>query len=172
MALIATPGAVDANSYSTLVKFNAYQLEQVFPKGAGTTDGQKEAALITATRNFDAHFRWKGTPTFPDVPQALGFPRTGLYYQGIPVNPLTIPLQLEIATNEYAGLLLTTDPSVPNDVQVQGIKKVKASSVEVEFTGEGKFDIISPYVLSLIPPEWYEGGITDVSGSRIIFRNL
>lgn len=171
MALIATPGASNANSYATVAEFDAYQLEQVFPKGATSTTTQKEAALITATRNIDARFKWKGTPTFPDVPQALGFPRTGLYWRGIPVDPLTIPSQLKAATIEYAGLLLTTDPSVPNDVQVQGIKKVKASSVEVEFTGEGKFDIISPYVMALIPPEWY---LSDEEAGKtvMIFKNL
>lgn len=180
MALIATPGAADANSYATVAQAQAY-MDTLLTDASGwstATTPTKEAALITATRLIDSWFRWLADPTYSD--QALGFPRTGLYLNNQVVNPLTIPRQMVEATSEFARELLTVDPAtIITDTAAQGIEEAKAGSLSVKFTeiaaSDRRLAPIPAYVISLIPSQWYEGGAgaidngDETSNVRLIF---
>lgn len=163
MALIATAGASDANSYATVAEAQAYMdtLLTGTDGWSAATTARKEASLITATRLIDAAYRWLGSPTFSD--QALGFPRTGLELNAQTVNPDTIPRQMKEATSEFARQLLTVDPAtIITDTTSQGIEEAKAGSLSVKFTAVASEDRrllpIPAYVAALIPSQWYEGG--------------
>lgn len=163
MALEATPGLATSDSYATVAEAQSYMdtLVSGTAAWADLTLAQKEGTLKTATRLVDLRYRWLRDPTYPGV-QALGFPRTGLYLNSNPVNPLTIPPQIRDAISEFARQLATTDPAtLITDVAAQGITRVKASSVEVEFSDKQERSGPRPipaYVESMIPSQWYEGG--------------
>lgn len=76
MALVTTPGAVDADSYATLAAADAYFLARGIATWTGT-DAVKEAALRRATTYLDNQYRgrWKGYKTAQT--QALAWPRIG-----------------------------------------------------------------------------------------------
>src|SRR5215510_7168932 len=90
MALIATSGASNANSYITQVEAAVYSPAQ-------------EAAIQLATLQLDLYLAWQGTRTYPT--QALAWPRTGVFYHdtGMLIPPDTIPEWLKRATAEQAG---------------------------------------------------------------------
>lgn len=174
MALNAIPGDAAADSFATVAEFDAYQATVVFPKGATATVDQKERALKQATRALGHAYIWLGEPTYPGV-QSLEFPRTGLEYNGNPVDSTTIPAQLRDATCELAGQWLTVDPSAVNDVQAQGITKIKAGPVELGFKETFEQTLIPFFVDGFIPPEWYlsaEEAAAGVNGGGFLFRNI
>src|SRR5688572_8720086 len=165
MALIATPGAVNANSFETLAEFNTYLSERLFSETASAaTDAKKEAALIMSTRLIGRWFIWNGmvwTQT-----QSLPFPRLGLVNaNGQPIPEGVVPQELKDAESELALVLLnagTTDVTQASDTA--GISKIKASSVEITFkdvkdTLAGK--VMIDTVTMLIPLSWYSATIVD-----------
>jgi hypothetical protein len=165
MALIATPGAVNANSFETLAEFNTYLSERLFSETASAaTDAKKEAALIMSTRLISRWFIWNGTVWTQT--QSLPFPRIGLVNgNGQPIPEGVIPQELKDAESELAIVLLnagTSDPTQSSDTA--GISKLKASSIEITFkdvqeTLAGK--VMIDTVTMLIPPSWYSLTIVD-----------
>jgi hypothetical protein len=170
MALIATPGAANANSFLTLAEFNAYLTERLFTEVASAaTDAKKEASLIMSTRLVGRWFIWNGQASYEI--QALPFPRIGLLSSvGFLIPSDVIPRELKEATAELAIVLLnagTSDPTQSSDTA--GISKLKASSIEITFkdvqeTLAGKVMIDS--VTMLIPLSWYERTIVDEEEQR------
>lgn len=74
LTLINTFGAADANCYSSLSEANSYMVTKFNSDDwTSLTDPQKEAALLTATRQVDAK-SWRGDRFFYN--QSLQFPRT------------------------------------------------------------------------------------------------
>jgi len=133
LTLVATPGAANANSYCDEAFATAYH--EAHPYGATWTDGDaetKKACLITATRLLDEQFDWFGRVV--NDTQRLLWPRDGVYdLNGYEIDDEVIPEKLQQATAELARLLLASDRTADNDAEAQGIKRVKAGSVEVEF---------------------------------------
>lgn len=137
VTLIATPGAPNANSFTTREWANEYLSGQLFADGdwENVDDDQKDRALITATRLIiDAAREWTGYLVDPG--QALPFPRSGVYQRvyswGLyPTN--VIPVELQQATAEYARQLwnLGSMPDSPSDAA--GLKELKAGPVELVF---------------------------------------
>lgn len=72
MAIVATVGAANANSYLTVEQADAYLADRLGAEAWAALDGQKETALKQATRELDRH-RFKGCRANSD--QALQFPR-------------------------------------------------------------------------------------------------
>ncbi len=96
---------------------------------ASTID--KDKALVSAARFFDRQ-NWQGKKE-ADV-QPLEFPRTGLVDKdGDPVDSTKVPIEMEEGGYEL-GLSLLDDPTVQENVNTgSNTKRVKASTVEVEF---------------------------------------
>ncbi len=98
MAIIATAGAADANSYVTMEEAEAYLATRfggaVF---AAADESDQEIALIQATRQIDRH-RFHGRKN--SVEQALEFPRAYPYTE--PVTPSEVPRKVKDACCEQA----------------------------------------------------------------------
>lgn len=105
MALVATPGAADADSYVTLAEFDAYAVLLGWTVTA--TDAVKEAALRRGRVYLDSRYNWKGARATGD--QALQWPRSGVYdMDGYHVDEDAIPqpikdAQCELAYQEVSG---------------------------------------------------------------------
>lgn len=126
-------GLINSNAYTSVAFMRAYFAD------VGTTfaqaDGLLQVAIIKATRYVENRFggRWLGQREFPEVPQALGWPRLYVmqpdsceYYTGVPE-----PLQR--AVSEYAARALTTElQPVPTASPFVTRTKKKAAAVEIE----------------------------------------
>jgi hypothetical protein len=144
LTLIATPGAPDANSYATVADGDAYHEAHLYATAwTGATEPNKTIALVMATRVLDARCRWKGTAV--SDAQALGWPRYNVAdpNTGYILSHLLIPRQVREATCELARTLLAGDRTADNQADAQGLTKLKAGPVELEFK-----DFIVPKVLS------------------------
>jgi len=87
---------------------------------------------------------------------------------GFAIAETVLPDELKMATARLAARLATTDVTAENEAAVQGITRVKAGPVEVEYRDDGT---ILPYrdhpaaplqhwstlpadILALLPPSW------------------
>ena len=138
MALIVTPGAVDANSYSTVAEFKTYRTNRLPEVAAvlAATDPQIEAALIVGARNLGAYFTWNGSAV--DAVQALAWPRIGMLTRNGFAIPTTgaasIQIDLKDAQNEWAYQLLAGASFVGDDEAAKAnLASVRAGSVALSF---------------------------------------
>lgn len=149
IVVIATAGAIDANSYATVAQGDLYHQTHLYGTTWENADtDQKGAALIWATRLLDEQISWNGTKSTST--QALRWPRTevmdpdGYYFDGD-----IIPVWLQNATAELARYLLAEDRTAERGY---GISKVKADVVEVEFDSADEKPILPASVRSMIGP--------------------
>lgn len=134
MAFNSTAGDPLANSYASVAEFTTYasiRLPHIeWIDTASTTS--KENTLILARILLDSYFDWTGVRS--TTTQALPIPRLGWQYEpGFPVASSIVPEQIKNAQSELALQLASGDLLASNDAFKKGIKRVKASSVEVEF---------------------------------------
>jgi hypothetical protein len=129
-------GVVDANSYAAVADADAYFLERGVTGWAGTDD-QKETWLIQATDYIEMRFgrRFLGEKEFPDTPQGLSFPRTGI--EDVDGNEIEgIPLCLMRATYEYANrarvAVLAPDPVFETNGRLLVGKRTKVGPIETD----------------------------------------
>lgn len=180
MAIVATPGAANANSYVTSDEADAYFETRLFSSAwTAASDDSKEAALIWSCRLLDAAFKWRGVTA--SNTQALAWPRIGLLtFTGFPLADTVIPQQLKNAHSEFAGILLSGDRTADNpDLKIlggdQSVTSIKAGPVALTFGG-GSFTtwesfeafirsqssdfaylsrIVPDSVRFLLSPKWY-----------------
>lgn len=129
LTLIATPGAVDANTYCTLAEADSYfekRLHKTTWSDALSAD--KNIALAWATSVLDNEINWYGW-SMSEV-QALRWPRTGLASpDGWTISSTTIPQFLKNATAEFAMHLIDSDRMADDDMA--GIKQIAVSSIQI-----------------------------------------
>lgn len=151
MALDATVGSASANSYATRAEFRTYHAAHVdFEASEDLDDDAVDRALQQATRQFDAYVRWYSFATTQT--QALAWPRTGLHDPGTlaVVASNSLPQRLKNACCEQARLLLARDRALESSQGQDGIRRLKAGSVELEFDatsgggGGGVLQTIAP----------------------------
>ncbi len=127
----ATAGGADANSYITIADADAYFATHLYSDDwEGTTP--KCQSLQMATRLLDQWFEWFGVIATDE--QRLGMPRIGLtdaFGRLLPADE--IPEDIAIATAELGKALIAKNLTADSDTETQGVKRVKAGSVEVEF---------------------------------------
>ena len=132
---VPTVGASNANTYCTIAEANAFFDLSPYPgiwTAVGTTDDQRCRALVTATRLLDEQWDWFGYAT--TLTQRLLWPRAGMIDRKMNSVPIDVlPEDLKIATALLAKTLLDSDVTADNAVNTQGISRVKAGPVEVEF---------------------------------------
>lgn len=179
--LISTPGASDANSFVSLEDANDYFETRLPLDPPWITSGDvPKMLLIMATRILtsmvvprrslrwdkagDPYYytsrAWTGTPSTST--QSLVMPMRGLYdFLGRAIPEDEIHQSMKDATSELAGQLGISDRTLDNDVIVQGIKRVKASSVEVEFKEIIEARVLPDAVLNLLPPWWLTDEIVE-----------
>ena len=71
-------GLIDSNSYVTNAEFAAYMGDICEDITAFSTDQIDAALIMTGSDYLEITYTFCGEITFPDTPQALNFPRTGL----------------------------------------------------------------------------------------------
>lgn len=148
--LVATAGAVNANSYCTLAEGNTYHESHLY--ASTWTDGEddnKIIALVWATRLLDEQYDWVGEKI--SSTQALRWPRSGVIDRdGWEVDFDTIPQFLKNATAELARQLMTSDRFGTRDSAQAGIKSVKAGSVAVEFDSLDRIEVFPEAVDTMV----------------------
>lgn len=138
ITLTPTIGSANANTWADLDYYKQY-LQTRLPlvtwladAVANMIDEQLKIDLIAAGRLMNNLITWTGTPV--DGVQAMTWPRDGMYtINGYAVANTTIPNSLKDAQCEYALQLHNNDLLSDDDAAKKNVKKVKASSVEVEF---------------------------------------
>jgi hypothetical protein len=128
MALNATIGAEDANSYVTAEEATEYFADRIHID-AWTAFVDKESALVTASRLLDWYVKWVGDKV-SDV-QAMGWPRTGVVLpDGIQVPSDIIPVPIKVAVFELALSSVETDRTA--DTDMAGLSEIKAGSITLK----------------------------------------
>lgn len=152
-AIVATVGGASSNSYATAAQADTYHEAHV--SGAtwtAATDDQKCRALVQATRQLDAYVEWDGYAA--STTQALAWPRTGLYDPNTEVDLPSdaLPDELVWATAEQARHLLAGDRAAESTAEVQGVTRIAAGSVELEFapTSGTRQSVLAPAAYQFI----------------------
>jgi len=168
LVLIATPAAIDANTYVTLAEGNAIHLERLHTEvWDDADDATKNAALVMATRLMDSMFVWAEYTTTAE--QALQWPRSGMISanQQYEIDPFEIPIELKRATAEFARQLITSDTSANSDIETQGIASLSAGGVSLSFREDVKAKVVPDAVTFILPSWWFT-----LRGSKTGIRNL
>ncbi len=148
MALIATAGAVDANSYATLAEATAYHA-QTLNAATWTTasDVNKEIALQWATRLLDEQVDWAGD--IVTETQALRWPRAGVYTPDrMLLSSTVIPNFLKQATAELAKQLLASDRTAESSSV--GIAELTMDVVRIVFDKSETKAVLPPSVFNMV----------------------
>jgi len=153
LILVATAGASDANSYATRAEADAYHEARLHADAWTVSDGDKERALVMATRLLDSLVTWTGAAS--GETQALAWPRSGMLTRnGYGISSTIIPQALKDATAEFARQLLTEDRSLDNDVEANGLTQLKAGPVELKFKEAVVRKALPDAVIDLLPESW------------------
>lgn len=153
MALVVEDGTgkVDANGYIDTDFADTYFADRGLAAWTGTPE-VKAQAIIKATDYIETRFGslLKGTPEFPETPQALSFPRVQLFDRyGIAVQG--IPTNLKKATAEYAvrALLAPLMPDLEVDASGQQVtskrEKIGPLEEEVVLNSSASAKLFKPY---------------------------
>jgi len=128
MALDATVGSPDANSYVTVSEANSYFLDRIHSTVWEDFD-DPASALVTASMLLDWYVKWKGYKTTPA--QSMGWPRVNVFRKdGTEIANDIIPNEVKVATYELALSSLKADRTLDNPMA--GIEQVKAGSLMVK----------------------------------------
>lgn len=135
MALIATVGAPDANSYATVAEASAYFVNRVHATAWDSVDDEA-SALISASQLLDWYVKWKGVKT--SSTQSMKWPRTGCYRpdgDGTLIDADVLPPELKVAVFELALSSLDSDRTA--DDPLAGIDEIKAGSIMIKAGNRG-----------------------------------
>lgn len=172
MALIATVGAADANSYVTAAEFATYLTTRPFVPASVTAASttSRESALIMATRMMDAKQCFTGAAA--SSTQSLQWPRTSmLSATGYALASDVLPPQLKDAICEIAIAMLVSDILADNDVAVQGITSISAGPVSLSFKDTIEARGLPATALALLPSSWKcEDKVDENSSSSFLFE--
>lgn len=154
VVVVATVGGVSSNSYLTLADAETYFASRLYTDTWDeASDDRKNRALIMATRLMDTWFDWSGEVA--SINQALLWPRMGVIrpnrtlFVGSSVWPwanLTtglqepsnaIPTRIAEATAVWAQELLASDRTADSTTESEGLKRLKAGPIELEFNSGG-----------------------------------
>jgi len=130
MALIATLGATDANSYVNRAEADLYFADRMHSSTwTALTDAVKDQLLITSSRMLDWHVKWKGTKT--EDTQAMQHPREDMLRpDGTEIDDGVLAPEVKIAVYELALVNITSDRMI--DDPLAGIGQLKAGSLMIK----------------------------------------
>lgn len=145
MPLDATVGGASSNSFLTVARADVLASEHPFADAWLDLDAttEKPPRLIMASRLINYRLCYVFDPASPT--QALKFPVVG---------STVIPIQIELATFELALMLATSNVTTELDQVVQGLRRLKADTVELEFKENIPFRTIPENVMAFIPASW------------------
>lgn len=168
MALDPTIGGAAADTYATLAEADAYMEARLHTTvWDAATDPNKEKALKMAARLLDVNVKWTGAAV--DETQARVWPRSGMFTRNdFAIAEDAIPTDLKNAQIEFAQQLLSADRSLDSDIEVQGITKIKAGTVELGFRDDVKAKVVPDAVKNMLVPSWYD----DTEYTTLVFESL
>jgi len=149
ITIIATAGAVDANSYLTLAEMETIIHQRPHHDSwdalvGSSADDIKKAALIWATRILDT-LNWKGIRA--SETQALRWPREGVYYyDDLLLDETSIPEHLKVATSELAFNLNADDRL--SDSGTEGFKSIQVGSIKLDIDKLDRKILIPKYIMN------------------------
>jgi hypothetical protein len=155
-ALNTIAGDPNQNAYVSLVDANTYHDDRpaVGTTWADADDDAKTRAILFATKLLDSLVEWTGYATTET--QGLLWPRSGMVYRNdFSVPSDIIPTELAEATAEYARQLMVSDRAGDSAVETQGITKLKAGPVELNFKDSVAAKAVPDAVVYLLPGDWY-----------------
>lgn len=130
MALITTPGAVNANSYVSLAEAVVYfslSYNRTAWSNAGSSD--KEKSLSEATRLLDTFVTWNWS--IASTTQSLRWPRRGATDQdGRAILDTQVPANIKDIVCELAYSILSAGGF---DISDNAIDKIKVGPISVDF---------------------------------------
>lgn len=147
-------GKIDANAYISLADADAYHADRFNGCWKGGEDN-RNSAILQATEYIDREFLFVGDKTFPENPQALLWPRTGIYDDEAQLLANDeVPLAIQYATAELAMSALTNGELLP--VSTTGAVKRSRERVGV-IESEQEFDadasaVFYPRVYQMLSP--------------------
>ena len=171
MALVldASVGGASSNTYITLVDAETYFLSK-FHKDTwdAVANADKDLVLVEATRLLDAFYIWRQHPTAST--QALQWPRNGVLDtdRWNLIAEDVLPDELKWATCEWAQAILAGDRTADSETETQGLTRLKAGSVELEFKDSVYAKPVPDVVVNLIPEWWGYVQIQSGSGMRSV----
>ena len=140
MALDATVGGEDANTYAVIADVDEYILTHSTPATeaafwTASTTAQKEAALIRAAQLLDRHVKWTGQ--IAGEAQALSWPRAFAYDRHDRQIPSSIVpaflKEFQIETALWILRLLSEVPEIGNGE----FDSIRVGSLEIDFNENG-----------------------------------
>ncbi len=133
MALDATVGSPNANSYITVSEANQYFTNRAFSDGWDEVEDQP-ALLITASKQLDWYATWKGNKATSE--QSMDWPRKNVVDKSGTLIPSDIiPTAVKEAVAELA--LSSFDGDRTADDDLAGLAMVQASTLKVQTDGGG-----------------------------------
>jgi len=154
MAFDSTVSGASANSYISVAEADAYFEGRLYTtEWDNASLADQEKALRMATTELDP-MDWKGTMTDTTTPQALSWPRSGVYdSNGLLLASDEIPVFLINATSELALSQLVSNRYAEDDAV--GLRKVTAGEVAISWDRRWQNtrnpitvnQMISPYLL-------------------------
>jgi hypothetical protein len=162
MAIIATIGSADANSYVTLAEATAYFLNRLHSDDWVDWEDSADdpgTALVTASSMLDWYMKWKGTKTTST--QSMQWPRTGAERpDGTEIDSNIIPSELKVAVFELALISLEEDRTLDNPLA--GLNQIKAGSLMIKAEAldstSTKRDVIPEKVKMILSDILSQGG--------------
>lgn len=145
-------------SYASLAQADLYLNASVAAEdwqSEDTSDDLKGRGLVTGTRWINS-VSWAGEPDDPSTGNA--FPRKGQ----------DIPTAIINATIELANLLIT-DPELQSDLADPSIKRLKAGSVEIEYTSGALANTQVPFpkfIMDMVRPYLGDTSIGNSGGAK------
>jgi len=128
MALIATIGATDANSYVLQSEASAYFLDRAHAS-AWEDFEQKDQILITSSQMLDWYIKWKGFRA--STTQNMLWPRVNVIRRdGSTIADDVIPNEVKVAVYELALSSLEEDRTI--DDPLSGIDQLRAGSLMIK----------------------------------------
>lgn len=164
MAFVAEDGTglADANSLCSVAYADAYFADRGVAAWTGSNT-VKEQKLVAATDYIETRWgqRFRGAVQFPDTPQALSFPRTGIQSDD------AVPVPIQKACAEYAlralSGALAPDPTVDASGRPVAMKRSKVGPIETEVAyAEGtRVNEFKPYPMAdaLVAPYLRAAGV-------------
>lgn len=137
MALVLTvedgTGLAGANSYATAAEGDAYHEAHVDSAAwTAATTANKEKALVHSTRVIESMVRnWVGSRK--SGTQALSWPRTQAYLDGVQLSSSAVPQPVKNATIELARLLLGSDVTADLDQNLVKSIDLGKGALTIEF---------------------------------------
>lgn len=155
--VISIVGDPTANSYVTVAEADSY-FSDSFGRSlwAQTSSGDREAAVITASRYLDQYMTWMGHRSTSE--QAMEWPRIDTFDKtGRPYPTNIVPGPVRFATFELAYYIVENGGL---SFAPQNIDRVKVGPVDVEFTKNSVDEGIPSFVENLVA----HIGWSDVAG--------